>query len=81
MNVDKWARCGQCLLINGPGVVIMLYWVLDGSCDCIVVQIRFWIELPIQMRLYIIFVNLWIPINGTQWCGIELHDIHKLSAS
>ena len=25
------------------------------------------------------FVKLWIPINRTQWCGIELHDIHKLS--
>ena len=25
------------------------------------------------------FVKLWIPINETQWCGIELHDIHKHS--
>ena len=25
------------------------------------------------------FSKLWIPINGTQQCGIELHDIHKLS--
>ena len=23
MNVDEWARCGQFLLINGPGVVIV----------------------------------------------------------
>ena len=23
------------------------------------------------------FVKLWIPVNGTQWCGIELHDIHR----
>ena len=26
------------------------------------------------------FVKFWIPINGTQQCGIELHDIHKHSA-
>ena len=26
------------------------------------------------------FVKLWIPVNGTQWCGNELHDIHRHSA-
>ena len=51
MNVDKWARCGQFLLINGFDAVIMLYWTSDGSCDCIVVQVGFWIELPVQRRL------------------------------
>ena len=79
MNVDKWTRYGQFLLINGPGEVIVLYWPLDGSCDCIVVQVGFWIEVPIQKRLCPIFVKLWISINEIQRCGIELHDIHKLS--
>ena len=51
-----------------------------GACDCIVVQVGFWIELPVQRRLYLIFVKLWIPINETQRCGIELHDIHRFSA-
>ena len=41
MNVDKWARCGQFLLISGPDAVIVLYWALDRSCDCIVVQVAF----------------------------------------
>ena len=59
-------------------MVIVLYWDSDGSYDCIVVQLRFFIEVPIQRGLCPIFVKLWIPINGTQWCGIELHDIHKL---
>ena len=27
------------------------------------------------------FVKFWIPVNGTQQCGIELHDIHKYSVS
>ena len=75
--------------INGPGVVnfnsnefdevIVLHWALDGSCDCIIVQVWFWIELPIQRRLCPIFMKLWIPVNVTQRCGIELHDIHRLS--
>ena len=29
------------------------------------VQVRNWIELPIQWRLCLIFVKLWIPVNGT----------------
>ena len=43
MNVDKWARRGQFLLINGPSVVIVLYWAPYGSCDCIIVHVGFWI--------------------------------------
>ena len=27
------------------------------------------------------FIKFWISVNGTQWCGIELHDIHRHSAS
>ena len=80
MNVDKWARCGLFLLMNVPGVVIVLYWAPNGSCDCIIVQVEFWIELSVQRRLCPIFVKLWIPVNGTQRCGIELHNIHRLSA-
>ena len=81
MNVDKWTQCDQFLLINGPSAVIVLYWATDWSCDCIIVQVGFWIELLVQRKLCPIFVKLWIPINGTQRCGIELHDILKLSAS
>ena len=81
MNVDKWVRCGQFLLINRPGAVIVLYWAPDGSCDCIVVYVGFWIKLLIQRRFCLIFVKLWIRINGTQQRGIESHDIHRLFAS
>ena len=79
MNVDKWARCGKFLLINGPNEVIVLDWASDGSCDCIIVLVGFWIELPVQIRLCPIFVKLWISINGIQRCDIKLHDIHRLS--
>ena len=64
MNVDKWAWCGQFLLINVLGVVMVLYWALNRSCDCIIVQVGFWIELPVQRRLCPIFVKLWILVNG-----------------
>ena len=37
-----------------------------------------WIELLVQRSLCPIFVKLWILVNGTQRCGIKLHDIHKI---
>ena len=40
-------------------------------------EVGFLIELHVQRRICPIFVKLWIPVNGTQRCGIELHDIHK----
>ena len=80
MNADKWTRCGHFLLINGPEAVIVLYFASDGSCDCIITHVGFWIELPVQRRLCQTFVKLWIPVNGTQRCGIESYDIHKISA-
>ena len=45
-----------------------------------IMQVGFWIELPVQRRFCPIFVKLWILVNGTQRCGIKLHDIHKHSA-
>ena len=66
MNVDKWTDA-----VN---------MFLDESCDCIVVHVGFWIELFVQRRLCSIFFKLWILVNGTQWCGIKLHNIHRLSA-
>ena len=81
MNVDKCAKCGQFLLINGPDAVIVLNWAPDESCDCTIVHVEFFIELSVQRRLCPIFVKLWISVNGTQECDIELHDIHRLSTS
>ena len=79
MNVDKWARCGQVLTINGPDAVVVLNrprmghvrvyctgWVLDRA--------------PGTKETLSDFVKLWIPVNGTQRCGIELHEIHRHSA-
>ena len=43
----------------------------------IVTQVVYWVELLEQKRLCLIFVKIWIPINGTQQCGIGLLEIHK----
>ena len=81
MNVDKWVRCGQFLLINGPGTVIVIYWALNWSCNYIIVHVGFLVELLVQRRLCPIFVKLWILVNGIQQFDIELHDIHRLFVS
>ena len=44
-----------------------------------VIQVVYWVELPEQRKLYSIFVKIWIPINGTQLCGIGLPEIHRNS--
>ena len=45
-----------------------------------ILQVVFWVELPVQRRLYPIVVKLWVPIKRTQQCGIRLLDIHKFYA-
>ena len=42
-----------------------------------VIQVVYWVKLSEQRRLCPIFVKIWIPINGTQQCGIGLREIHK----
>ena len=48
----------------GHVMVYCIGWVLDRA--------------PRTRRLSD-FVKLWILVNGTQRCGIELHDIHMHS--
>ena len=65
MNVDKWAWCGQFLLINGLGAVIVLYWASDGSCCCIMYRLGIGLRSPYKGDFVRFFVKLWIPMNGT----------------
>ena len=56
-----------------------LYYI--GPCfQVFFVQIVFWVELPAQRRLCLIFVKSWVPKKGTRWCGVGLPDIHESSA-
>ena len=43
----------------------------------IVIQVVYWVELFEQRTLGPIFVKIWIPINGTKQCGIELPEIYQ----
>ena len=47
--------------------------------DYTVISVVCWVELPEQSRLCPIFVKIWIPINGTQQCGIGSPKIHRNS--
>ena len=63
-------RMGLILLLLRP-------WM---SYDYTVIQVVCWVELPKQRRLCLIFVKIWIPINGTRQCGVGSLEIHKNSA-
>ena len=45
-----------------------------------VIHVVYCVELPKKRRLCSIFVKIWISINETQQCGIELSEIHRNSA-
>ena len=70
MNVDKWTQCSHFLLINGPIAVIVLYWASNGSCYCIFYRLGL-DRAPHTKETMFDFVKLWIPVIGTQRCGIN----------
>ena len=47
------------------GSILLLLRLWMGY-DYIVIQVVCWVELPVQRRLFPIFVKIWISINGTQ---------------
>ena len=60
----------------GSILVLLRPWM---GYDYFVIQVVCWVELPEQRRLCPIFVKIWIPINGTQLCGIGSPEIHRNS--
>ena len=58
-GINAGAQVAIILVACGPGVVII---------NCLV-QVVFWVELPIQRRLYSIFMS-----------GVGFPDIHEYSA-
>ena len=73
--MDKWVIRGHFYSYVDP--MWSLYNI--GPCCHVIVQVVFWVELPVQRRLYPIFGKSWVPEKGTQWCGVELLDIHEYS--
>ena len=43
-------------------------------------QVVFWVKPPHTKETLPDFVKLWVPIKGTQQCGMGLPNIHKLYA-
>ena len=58
-------------------LLMLRLWMGHGYA---VIQAVYWVKLFEQRRLCPIFLKIWIPINGTQQCGIGLPEIHKNSA-
>ena len=58
--MDKWALCGHFYSYVDP--VWSLYNM--GPCCHVIVQVVFWVELPLQRRLCSIFVKSWVPEKG-----------------
>ena len=57
LSMDKWAICGH--FYSYVDLVWSLYNI--GPCFHVIVQVVFWVELPVQRRLCPIFVISWVP--------------------
>ena len=44
-----------------------------------ILQVVILVEFLVQRRLHPNFIKLWVPVKGTQQCGIGLPDVHKFS--
>ena len=69
-DMDIWTMWGSILLLLRP-------WI---SYDYTVIHVICWVEPLEQRRLCpMLFVKIWIPINGTQQFGIGSPEIHRNS--
>ena len=57
LSMDKWALRGHFYSYVDP--TWSLYNI--GPCCHVIIQVVFWVELPIQRRLFPIFVKSWVP--------------------
>ena len=57
-------------------LLLLRPWIGYGY---IVIPVVYREELPEQRRLCLIFVKIWMLINGIQQCGIRLPEIHRNS--
>ena len=76
LSMDKWAIRGHFDSFVDP--MWSLYNI--GPCCYVIVQVVFWVELPVQRRFCPIFSKSWVLEKRTRWCGVELLEIHKYSA-
>ena len=55
-SMDKWVICGHFYSYVDP---VWLLYNIGTSCH-VIAQVAFWVELPVQRRLYPIFVKSWV---------------------
>ena len=69
--MDKWALRGHFYSYVDP--VWSLYNIGTGCHE--IAQVVFWVELPVQKRLYPIFVKFWVLEKGDsmEWCRVTRH--------
>ena len=69
--MDKWALRGHFYSYVDP--VWSLYNI--RTCCYEIAHVVFWVELPVQMRLYPIFVKFWVLGKGDsmEWCRVTRH--------
>ena len=82
--MNEWVPVKGCILGIGTDVPVWSILLLLRpwmGYDYTVIQVVCLVELLEQRRLCPIFVKIWIPINGTQQCGIRSPEIHRNSAS
>ena len=81
--MNEWVPIKGCIYwgygqMDPVGLILLLLRPWMGY-DYTVIQVVYLVKLPEQRRLCLIFVKIWIPINGTQQCGIGSPEIHKNS--
>ena len=71
LSMGKWALCGHFYLYVDP--VWSLYNIGTG-CH-VIAQVVFWVEFSVQMRLYLIFVKIWVTRkeDSMVWCRVTRH--------
>ena len=69
--MDKWALRGH--FYSYVDSVWSLYNI--GTCCHEIAQVVFWVELPVQRRLYSVFVKSWVLGKGDsmEWCWVTRH--------
>ena len=69
--MDKWALRGH--FYSYVDLVRSLYDI--GPCCHVIVQVVYWVELPVQRRLCPIFVKSWVLEKGDSmvWCQVTRH--------
>ena len=80
-SYELWSSIVMCLyVLVWMALCGDFYWYVDpvwslyniGTGCHVIAQVAFWVELPVQRRLYPIFVKSWVPgkRDSMVWCWV-----------